>query len=112
MIRFVFATLASLQVRVLLVSVLTVAVVLNPTWPAVVALLVAALYAGLNEAFRHFAERDQRLDEEARRNAKKAALVMDELVKRLQHLEEWQSAVKMNQHRGPSWQQMMNGGAP
>lgn len=103
--------LSAINLRLATVLLLSIATVISPSWPAVFALLSVVAYDGLCQGFKHFAEKDQRLDVEARRDAKKAALVMDELVKRLQHLEEWQSAVKMNQHRGPSWQQMMNGGA-
>ena len=79
-----------------------------PAWPAVaVLLLLVVVFMALL-----WADRDTRLDVEARKDAHRAKLIADEYVKRLLVIEEWQrSAIAQRQAQAaqPAWKIAANG---
>ncbi len=74
----------------------------SPSWPLVVALLVVVALSVALSILDHLATRDTRLDVEARRNANRAAVVMDELVLRLKDVESFVSVQRAQRAAAPN----------
>ncbi len=84
----------TVPLRYAFVTALLVRVLIDPSTPAVLALAVVVVLAIALAVVDYIASRDERLDKESRVAALRAAAVVDELVRRLQKLEEWQGVVR------------------